>query len=481
MVEEIRTIGPSDGLHFEFHFDFGPSSTSNQAWGGARLFFADEVIWAAENENDEEAPLDWSWFDLLAYLSLNWPWIVLEQHYPIPVNPLYPGMLYQEAERRWQDLSEAEAEEEEILVYEFTLRHDLALALKGAFVPTVIILRHGEDCLIWLDALKKNEIRPFQEVIKTLESVGNFLAEIVGENSTGYAREIVNKWRKRGVFSDEMKLDILSGMEPVARKRLEGGADPLMFWDLSTDDSELLAVARMTSAVYSQDIQTILITEIRAVNRHDTEELDNISAKAVSVVDQNALPWEQGYMLAEWLRGELEIRDDQLVRPECLLSDWHVDIRNIKLPYSAFALDAVAAWGPRHGPVVVLNCSEGARFTTQNRMRTTLAHEICHMLLDRERGLPMAEVLGGMTPKLLEQRARAFAAEFLLPRTLAIEAMRGKGSVESILLELSDKYQVSFEVAARQVVNSPDIKTIYKPDLEELKRIVARFAVEKER
>jgi Zn-dependent peptidase ImmA (M78 family) len=164
-----------------------------------------------------------------------------------------------------------------------------------------------------------------------------------------------------------------------------------------------------------------------------------------------------------------------LVDPECILSGWGVQICEIELPDSAIDLDAVAVWGPRHGPVVLMNTSEGARCSHEYGRRSTLAHEICHLLLDREHGLPMAEVLGGLTPESLEQRARAFAVEFLLPRSQAIAAMHGGGSVESILAGLKDKYQVSREVAAWQIVNADDFTKLYKPDQAELKCIVSAF------
>ena len=93
----------------------------------------------------------------------------------------------------------------------------------------------------------------------------------------------------------------------------------------------------------------------------------------------------------------------------------------------------------------------------------------------------MAEVLGGMAPKTLEQRAGAFAAEFLLPRNQAIAAIQGKGAVEDILHQLSVRFHVSAELAARQICKSPDFKTLYKPDQEEIKRIVARYNVGIER
>lgn len=459
MVEKIWKIGSDEGLHFEFRFDTEQAaSRRNQAWGGARLFFADDLIWATETEDDEEAPLYWSWFDLLEYLSNYWPWLVLEQNYPIPVNPSFPGKLYEAAERRWESFSDSVVEEEDMLVYAFTMRHDLALALNGAFVPSVMILRRGNDCQLSIESPKMDIVRPHKEVIDTLEALGDMLADVVGEESSEYAGEIVRKWRQKDRRIDGLKLDILSGMDSEARKRLEGGVDPEEYWEVSSDgmygDSEFAAAARMTSAVFSSTIQKTLIEKIRSVKHHETGVLDLLAAKASSVINPDIRPYEQGYFFAEWLRNELKIGEETLVEPEQILYDWNVEIQIVLLPESADKLDALAAWGPRHGPVVIMNSSEGARCSHAYGRRTTLAHEICHLLLDREHGLPMAEVLGGRTPESLEQRARAFAAEFLLPRRLAIKKMQENDSVESVVNALSEQYQVSTEVAARQIDNS---------------------------
>jgi Zn-dependent peptidase ImmA (M78 family) len=52
-------------------------------------------------------------------------------------------------------------------------------------------------------------------------------------------------------------------------------------------------------------------------------------------------------------------------------------------------IDAVACWGPRHGPAVLLN-REGRHAHTERGARATLAHEICHLLIDRQGSLPLA-------------------------------------------------------------------------------------------
>ncbi len=41
-------------------------------------------------------PLTWTWADLLAFLGRWWPWLVLEEDYPLPVRPLFPAYFLRE-------------------------------------------------------------------------------------------------------------------------------------------------------------------------------------------------------------------------------------------------------------------------------------------------------------------------------------------------------------------------------------------------
>ena len=91
---------------------------------------------------------------------------------------------------------------------------------------------------------------------------------------------------------------------------------------------------------------------------------------------------------------------------------------------------------------------------------TTLAHEICHLLLDRDGALPVAEVLNGNSPERLEKRARAFAAELLLPRNVAAKEVRMAASVNVAVTTLSSVYEVSTELACWQIINSDAYATL---------------------
>lgn len=66
--------------------------------------------------------------------------------------------------------------------------------------------------------------------------------------------------------------------------------------------------------------------------------------------------------------------------------------------------------------------------------RATLAHEICHLLVDRKDALPLVDVFGGQVDEEVEKRARAFVAELLLPQSIAYERLISTdGSVHEII------------------------------------------------
>ena len=324
---------------------------------------------------------------------------------------------------------------------------------------------------------------PAVELLDTLTKVGDLFVGIVDEGGAGQCEPIVRKWRERELVLEEKKIAINSGLDVEARAELEGGQDPLAYWEAKDRyDSELLAVARMTSVVYSSAVQATLIQTVRNASVHDTAVLDALSMKVKEalVAEPDLPPYEQGYRLATWLREELGVVTHAPVDPETFLHGWNVEIREIELPTEADTLDAVAAWGEMHGPVVVLNTSTTSRNAHGFGRRATLAHEICHLLVDREGGLPMAEVLGGMTPSILEKRARAFAAEFLLPQAAAIEVLKAGSSVRETIGVVSDRFRVSREVAAWQIQNSPDLLSMPKSDQDEIARIVRDLFIRKE-
>ena len=208
----------------------------------------------------------------------------------------------------------------------------------------------------------------------------------------------------------------------------------------------------MSAGYVDIDTQRQLLERLRAAPKRDTSELDALMERGEAEILKIGRPFEQGYRLAAWLRNALSLSPELPCEPKALLAAWGVDIQPVDIP--ADPIEAIAAWGNDHGPVILLNRPADDLRSISPRERATLAHEICHLLIDRRGALPAAEVLGGRTPEYAEKRARAFAAELLLPREAAADKVRNAGSLSEAVEQLQQTYHVSKALLGWQIRNS---------------------------
>ncbi len=433
-------FGGPQGLRFELKLD----STHDEglAWGQGYVLLDGDPVWFAEDAQGQEVPVEWTWVDLLEFLGRWWPWLVLEEDYPFPLQPLYPGLLLQEAELRWLDLSDEQAELEEKQVHSFIARHDLAEAFKGIFLPSLILLRQGSTCHVSA-AVRQSRVLPWSGLYHTLSGVGGFLADAVSGSSNPRATQALNLWRKREHRMNELELDLTTGLCAEIRNH---------FQDVNWQSMEIRMAARMSSRMVILSDQQALLRCIGALPHVETPELDKLAKLLRSDFQELEVPYKQGYWAAGRLRELLGLTGEEYVEPRNYLEQWGVLLQEVHM--ECCPVEAITAWGVNHGPAIILNTWEGSRAAHEYGQRAALAHEIAHLFLDRDRALPAGEVLGGRTPEYLEKRARAFAAEFLLPRAAAEEAVRLETSLEKAARYLKRFYKVSTELLAWQINNS---------------------------
>ncbi|MFP4204105.1 MAG: ImmA/IrrE family metallo-endopeptidase [Opitutales bacterium] len=481
MAKKILTIGQDPGLRFEIALGSPAGRDASLAWGDLRLFLDDEAIWEGEHDSIDAStkPVNWTWIELLEYLGNWWPWLCLEENYPIAgVNPLYPSDIRKESEKRWVDLPQEIADAEEMAVYRYLLRHDLSSALSGCYLPSLLIKPQGEQCMLSSAALGKSVIRPKDEVIGTLTAVGDHLADYLKESSNVRARQALRNWRERMNRSDDVLMGILSGLSAAERESLSNGQAESVFWECDArnpfQDTEVLAAARMSKGIIPSGTQRLLLSRIKALAFHATPKLDRLSRDVSASFKEIGRPFEQGYWLAGWLRRKMKTQSESSPDLEHWLREWNIQILEESLPDGS--IDALAVWGPRHGPAVLTNTTEPAKPAHPYGRRTTLAHEICHLLIDRERALPLGEVLGGNVAEHAEKRARAFAAELLLPRKLAEIIFRQSESLESAIQQMKEQYQVSEELIGWQLRNAAGL-TLSADEATTLDRTTANYLV----
>ncbi len=136
----------------------------------------------------------------------------------------------------------------------------------------------------------------------------------------------------------------------------------------------------------------------------------------------NIAPWLQGYSLArQWCEtaGGNYVKGEGYVDIEGQLASHGVILRELELDDASIGAVALARDGGV--PVVAVN-SKHPRNQFPTGRRFTLAHELCHLLHDCEKGIGLQVVSGAWAPVEVEQRANAFAAYVLMPDSLLVEA-----------------------------------------------------------
>lgn len=484
MAETIQ-LGSDAGLGIELRFlpdaPFGldESAASRRvpndlAWAELQVAVQGQPIWYQQDtDQDEPRPVTWTLVDLLDGLARIWPWIMVEESYPIPIEPEHPGKMMREAENRWEAEAQQTAELEEERLFDFRHRHDLSLLMRGIFLPPLWFLREGNECLIWSPELASGIRQPMKEVGQILTQLGDGISQQVASSQDARAMQAVTRWQARHHVLSDLYLQLATGLDATELKELTNADDARQqaeYFELTGSldpvprGNELLLAARMTANYLPPSGQRALLEHIRSIPPAVTPELDSLTAEVPRPSTQEE-PHQQGYDLARWLRDKLGMRVDDRADPEGLLQAWGVVVGGEKIDAG---LDAVAVWGTQHGPAVLLNTHERSRASSQNGRRTTLAHEICHLLLDRSRTLPAAEVLGGQAPRYAEKRANAFAAEWLLPRSEAERVCRAAADVIEAAQQLERDFTVSKRVVYHQISNSALGDTLTHPERKRL-------------
>lgn len=426
------------------------------AWGELYLWVGDSLVWG-EREDNENTPIIWSWVEFLEGIGRIWPWLTLEEAYPIPILPEHPGKIDLELMKRWDEMDQSQCEDEEDLMFDFKHRHNLALLLRGINLPPVFAIREGGEMVLWSSILDYPVRVDFSEFVRVFSDFGNYLCELLRSSENPLAKLAVSRWDDRILKTFEMKNADTFGIEdPVVIELLQRGSDVVDHGAANDDlyfDNETRAAARMTVKKITSKDQAVILDTIHRVESRPTLELDQLSKEAPDVDQFAVRGWEQGYALALWFRERLNLGLGK-VDPASILEGWGVGLVEIQIDP---AICAVAVWGRKHGPAIILNTTSPARSSGAKGRRATLAHEICHLIYDRQRSLPVADVLGGYGPQFAEKRANAFAAEFLLPRSVAAQAVQSsQDGIIKVSTRLEKKYGVSREIVRNQIINSYD-------------------------
>lgn len=471
MAEEIQ-LGSQNGIMLNLRLAESKPDNQGLVWADGVITVAGETLIARE----EGSAINWTWVDLLEWLSKHWATLLLEQTFPLQMPSVSILDLQGDCERRWANLSDATVEQEEEFVYRFLSRHDLATAFKGLYLDSVYLMRQG--LLMEVTSAESGDTQhlPLEQMVNDLEQIGQELAKKAAKGAPGTRGALAaEQWKSRANSLAENAISIVTSLSADSLAELNPTKEPA-FWEFEPEtpliESELMAAARMTSGTLQLEHQNQVLEWIRRLPKASTQKLDDLSTRVEVEFTPEGKHHDQGYQAAIWLRKTLNISEQRSVSPQALLRDWGVKVESDTLPDSR--LGALACWGPQHGPAILINKAENSVSSHRHGENSTLAHEICHLLLDRQSALPVAEVLNGNTPERLEKRARAFAAELLLPRQAVEDHVRKFSELRLAVKTLSSDYAVSEELVCWQVINSGSYSALSESEQQWINQKVAR-------
>lgn len=438
-------IGSGGKLSFEFEWEslVAGGTSADATWGALVARVGSHVVWG-----NGDAGFSWTWIELLEFLTDCWTYLQWEEGDPLGLGAP-PTHLRSLARDRWEFLPEAMRAHEEEVFWAFEHCHNLAHALQGARLPDLWVLREGRNFVIAGGGQVVRESA--DRVLVTLGQLGDVIAGRARLVDDDRSRKICAAWETRSDVSLPAFVSVLSRLEVGAIQKITGKNDLAKFWDLEGElqDTELLAAARMLGAATPTVVRRV-VNHLRSIPVRRSSDLDQLSIEAKSRCDA-ATAFEQGQQVALWLRNVLQIGEHR-VDPEQIVASWNVRIADIDL--QDVGIDAISCWGPRHGPAILIN-TNGRHAQHELGRRASVAHEIGHLLLDRDDALPLAEVLGGHAPRHVEARARAFGAELLLPRSVAGQLLLGDSSdPPAAANKLRRRFGVSREIVCWQARNS---------------------------
>jgi hypothetical protein len=429
------------------------------------VWISGKAAWPVEGDPTSlEIQID----DLFSYLVEFWRPLLLRQTYPFGLTPSRPSLISRLATERWETQPQEVMDDEAATLTAFEEAHDLSRAFGGVYdLPHFWMVREGDKVLC--DTGRRLWAVPFDACFTEFAAVGNRIADYLTRTAPDKWDRVVDAWHSRDQIQQIELVAWSAGVdEQVADELVSSGLveAPSSLSEAVNDNDPLLIAARMAGELPTEQI--IRILEIaKSFKEHGADRLDDLGRRcrdALALLTGNVPAHSQGEAAAREVRSILEKGPSEPIDVFALVADLGVDVRIQAVDPSTF--DGLAIAGGGYGPGAFLNAKsrrlgrDTAGLTDHSALarnagaRVTLAHELCHLLLDREHALSAVEVLRSRMPASIEARAKAFAGEFLLPTSAAADLWDRAGSptdpdeLQGVLQELADRFGVSFSVAA---------------------------------
>ena len=362
---------------------------------------------------------------------------------------------------------------------EWAVRHSLRAASEGGIFPDVFFQRMEDEIEIsWGDRVQPGaDAATFvvedgiaratvDEVATTLFGAVQWFLTQDRVCASEWGTELANQWNEmRDLPVGEVALSwyLDSSPEPKSLTEtfttaMEQLGRPLELAGKSwlADLSPEVAMFGDLAPNISGEASARLLAEFFGARTGErTSELLRTQIRSDEPAWSNSSPWHSGYSYALDVLDEVDPDPDSaMTKLEDMLTNLGVTVRNVRLGEEGPR--GVALAGGELRPTILVN-EDHTRNKSRGR-RFTLAHELCHILLDQGRARPLAHSSTPWASPSVEQRANAFAAMLLMPPGRAKRPMAAcPADLKLSINRMADRMQVSRIALKRHLSNINEI------------------------
>ncbi len=450
-MEEWHTFGDIDKFSFQFRFCDDPdegegvSGVMSASWGCFRIYVNSlnlcESVGTIETKNGRQKvvidSVTWYLLPLFRWFADNWNPLFHEIKFPESVdtngNPNTAYNVYGQYESVLCDIESHKGLKQFGKWQKWWKRHALRESSAGGLFPDIFIRRFDNDIeLSWGDskwpgmpeeyclAKPGARIMPISEVAPHLHEALTKALELLqtkcpaSEEIAEFAQSVARipstslGERLRWVSEISWVENLIEKFERVYKVLHNNIENSLFVEELSPIK---LMFGAVSPRIDRKDVEIILRWLENALKSSRNEIDFNITSG--SRINFSVSPAEDGYGLAENFLDEIGKEVDTITDIDVIYKDFNIHQQTIELNDTNIRAITVVLRDLQPMVAVNLNCRfnqgyEGFRFT--------LAHELCHILHDRQHGRSLAIVSGPWAAIELEKRANAFAAMLLMPR-----------------------------------------------------------------
>ena len=472
---------------------YGVGREISRSWGSFQIWVGGRNLCAHLEEGERMDSVHWYLLPLIEWFALNWNPLLHEERLPVRNDDTawtslrgtrFPPLAVENDEKK--------ASKWETTWQNWWARHAIRAASEGGLFPDVILRRVRDSVEVswgpaptegmpqhfsFLESEKGAAKLPPRQVAEPLHDVMFSASEyLLALKPNAHRIEALRKALRMlksaadpgprlmwlaGLGVDERSVrmgwqqarrSLAKIVEEPRRAMLDVPPSPLV---IDGSCHAALMFGSLSPDVAKEDIEHIALKMVSLYSPEGESETTRAMCRSAPVEESHSPSWSQGYELAEELheRFDMKFVKDGSVDIQEMVDRLGVTVDDIAL--SDDKIRGISVVGPQHRAGIFVNSRHGANAHAFGN-RFTLAHELCHVLFDREAGSRLAMASGPWAPRDVERRANAFAAMLLMPHDLvqrAVSTITTRLDTMAGVRQVASRLQTGFPAALNHLVN----------------------------